>query len=308
MAKAPALGRGLSALIAPKKKSTAAKPIPKKQQEAPGESVRSVSIDLVTHSPQQPRTEFREEYLNELMESIREQGIIQPLIVRKVGQKFELIAGERRWRASQKLGLKEVPVIEREASDQDVLELALIENLQREDLNPIEEAKAYLRLGNEFSMTQEQISKKVGKSRAAVANALRLLDLDSEVQAYLRKEQISVGHAKVLLGVKVHAEQRYLAEQIIRQAASVRTAEKMVSTHLARGNSSGEKSKNRSGETGSSGSRQSPAIQRIENKLQQKLSTRVSIKHGEKTGSIAIEYYGSDDLDRLLKELGVDPD
>ncbi|MFV0337781.1 MAG: ParB/RepB/Spo0J family partition protein [Chthoniobacterales bacterium] len=310
MAKAPALGRGLGALITPKQKSTATNPIPKTKIETTepgGEHVRSVSVGLITSSPQQPRTEFREEHLAELVASIQEQGIIQPLIVRKVGEKYELIAGERRWRASQKAGLKEVPIIERKASDQEVLELALIENLQREDLNPIEEAKAYLRLGEEFSMTQEQISKKVGKSRAAVANALRLLDLDSEVQTWLRKGQISVGHAKVLLGVKVPAEQRYLAEQIIRQAASVRATEKLVNAHLAKANSSQEKSVNHSG-GGNTKARLTPALQRIENKLQQKFSTRVSIKHGQKTGSIAIEYYGSDDLDRLLKEFGVEID
>ena len=177
-------------------------------------------------SPLQPRKAFQSEQLQELVESIREHGIIQPLIVRKVEGKCELIAGERRWRAASQLGLKEAPVIVRQASDRDVLELALIENLQREDLNPIEEAHAYRRLAEEFSLRQEDIAQRVGKSRSVVANSLRLLDLHSQVQAYLAQGRLSVGHAKVLLALQNQDEQLVAAELTIRQAATVRMTER----------------------------------------------------------------------------------
>ncbi len=170
---------------------------------APGETVRKLPLDEIRSSPYQPRKDFKPESLKELVDSIKEQGIIQPLIVRKVGDTYELIAGERRWRAAKALELTEAPAIVREASDQEVLELALIENIQRADLNVIEEAHAYNRLASEFNLRQEDIARKVGKSRAAVANAMRLLDLDGQVQRWLTEERLSVGHAKVLLGIKV---------------------------------------------------------------------------------------------------------
>src|SRR6476661_9038346 len=212
-----ALGKGLSALIA-------AQPVP-----APGvvavddaEKIQRVSLDSISPSPLQPRKDFGADALSELVESIRQHGIIQPLIVRAVDGRHELIAGERRWRAAQEAGLGEVPVIMRSASDRDVLELSLIENLQRADLNPIEEAQGYARLAGEFEMRQEEIAQKVGRSRAAVANAMRLLDLDPQVQTWVVQDLLSVGHAKVLLGLKVHEEQRLLAEKILRQSATVR--------------------------------------------------------------------------------------
>ncbi|MBE2203008.1 MAG: ParB/RepB/Spo0J family partition protein, partial [Chthoniobacterales bacterium] len=222
-----ALGKGLKALI----KTHVANPVP---SEELGERIQKLRLDLIISSPLQPRVEFPAEHLQELVESIRERGIIQPLIVRKVDGKYELIAGERRWRAAQTLGLSEAPAIVREASDREVLELALIENLQREGLNPIEEAAAYQRLSRDFELTQEEISKRVGKSRAAIANAMRLLDLHPDVQSLLKHGQISVGHAKVLLSLKAQDEQKWLAEQIIRQGASVRVAEKMATDHLTK--------------------------------------------------------------------------
>jgi len=302
MAKAPALGRGLGALIAPKAK-VAKEATPVAAVDEGGERVRVLPIGKVIPSPLQPRTEFREEHLTELIESIRERGILQPLIVRKVGETYELIAGERRWRAARQVGLTEVPTLIREASDREVLELALIENLQREDLNPMEEAAAYARLSKEFSMTQEEIARRVGKSRAAVANAVRLLDLDGELQGYLRTGRISVGHAKVLLSLKTPEEQRLLAEQILRQGASVRAAEQLVSKHLAK--TGRPVSESRNGKSGVGRGQTSAAVKRVENLLQHRLATRVVINHGEKTGSISIEYYGSDDLNRILGELGV---
>lgn len=295
----PALGKGLGALI----NTRVAAPAP---VEADGERVQSIPLADIIPSPLQPRQEFRPDQLNELVESIRERGVIQPLIVRKVDGKYELIAGERRWRASQVVGLTEAPAIVRKASDQEVLELALIENLQREDLNPIEEASAYARLSREFGLTQEEISRRVGKSRASVANSMRLLDLDPDVQAMVRQTLISVGHAKVLLSLKSHEEQKLLADVIIRQSASVRTSEKLAAEHLSKlsGGSSPASGKRRSKEPAGL----APAILHVQNKLQQKLATRVVIQHAEKQGTISIEYYGSDDLQRLLQELGVSAD
>jgi ParB family chromosome partitioning protein len=218
-----ALGKGLGALIG-------TRPAPaldvQMVQSDPGEKVHQVSLNDIVASPLQPRSEFAAEALQELVESIRQHGIIQPLIVRMVNGKHELIAGERRWRAAREVGLTEVPVIVREATDLDVLELSLIENLQRADLNPIEEALAYARLAGEFGMRQEDIALKVGRSRAAVANSMRLLDLHQQVQSWVTQGLLSVGHAKVLLGLKAHDEQLAVAETILRRSATVRDAER----------------------------------------------------------------------------------
>jgi len=289
-----ALGKGLSALI----NSRVVNPAP---SEELGERIQKLGLDLIVASPLQPRIEFPTEHLHELVESIRERGIIQPLIVRKVDGKYELIAGERRWRAARELGLPEVPAIVREASDREVLELALIENLQREGLNPIEEASAYQRLSRDFGLTQEDISKRVGKSRASIANAMRLLDLDPDVQSLLKHDRISVGHAKVLLSLKAHDEQKWLAEQIIRRGASVRVAEKLAAEHLAKtGRTTGRRKA-----TPSSEQELAPALKRVENLLTHRLGTRVVIQHGDKKGSIHIEYYGDTDLNRILSTLGM---
>ena len=291
----PALGKGLGALI----NTRVAAPAP---VEELGERIQSLPLSRIIPSPLQPRTEFRSEHLAELVESIRERGIIQPLIVRQVGDKYELIAGERRWRAATELKLPEAPVIVREATDREVLELALIENLQREDLNPIEEAVAYARLHRDFNLTQDDISKRVGKSRASVANAMRLLDLHPDIQVLLKQGTISVGHAKVLLSIKSHEEQKLLADMIIRQGASVRVAEKLAAQHQAR---SGQTTSRRSG---SSEPELAPAVLRVQNLLTHRLATRVVVHHGEKRGTITIEYYGNDDLNRILGELGVKGD
>ncbi|MET0223101.1 MAG: ParB/RepB/Spo0J family partition protein [Terrimicrobium sp.] len=291
----PALGKGLGALI----NARVVAPAPREEL---GERIESLPLDLITPSPLQPRQEFRNEHLQELVESIRERGIIQPLIVRKVDDKYELIAGERRWRAARELQLAEAPAIVRTASDREVLELALIENLQREDLNPIEEAGAYERLHRDFGLTQEEISKRVGKSRASVANAMRLLDLDSGAQALLKQGRLSVGHAKVLLSLKSHEEQRLLMDVIVRQGASVRVAEKLAAQQLVR------LGKPFSKRTSADEPTLSPAIQNLQNLLTRRLATRVVIHHAEKRGSISIEYYGTDDLHRIISELGVDPE
>jgi len=290
-----ALGKGLSALI----NTRVASPTPAVES---GERVQLVDVQRIVASPLQPRTVFREENLDELVNSIKEHGIIQPLIVRIRGDVFELIAGERRWRAAQRVGLTEAPIIVREASDQDVLELALIENLQREDLNPIEEARAFARLAREFHLRQEDIAQKVGKSRAAVANSMRLLDLDEQVQSFLTQDRISVGHAKVLLSLKSHEEQRLLADEIIRRGLTVRAAEKLIAAHFEK---IGGGKPTRSGASNGA-TALAPAVQHLQNRLQQRLATHVAVHHGEKRGQIEIEYYGNDDLQRILGLLGLE--
>lgn len=290
-----ALGKGLGALIQPRIAT------PQPIVEA-GERVQSVPLRDLVPSPLQPRSEFRAEHLQELVDSIKEHGIIQPLIVRKRGEKFELIAGERRWRAAQLVGLKEAPVILREASDQEVLELALIENIQREDLNPIEEAMAFQRLAKEFGLRQEDIAQKVGKSRTAIANTMRLTELAPDVQSWLTQGRISVGHAKVLLGAKTHEEQSLLADSILRQNLTVRATEKLLATHLAQLGTP-RASAREGAEQPKPGL--SPALTNLQNRLQQHLATHVVLQHSEKRGKIEIEYYGADDLQRLLTLLGV---
>jgi ParB family chromosome partitioning protein len=294
-----ALGKGLGALISARPASPIVSPTPVVEQ---GERVQMVPIAQVSSSPFQPRTAFHDEQLQELVDSITQHGIIQPLIVRRRHERYELIAGERRWRAAQRVGLAEVPVILREASDQDVLELALIENLQREDLNPIEEANAFARLAREFNLRQEDIAQKVGKSRAAVANSMRLLDLHAEVQSWLTQDRISVGHAKVLLAIKSGEEQRLLAEQIIRHALTVRAAEKLVAQHFTQ---NGAVKPTRSQPAAAA---LAPAVQHLQNRLQSHLATRVVLHHGEKRGTIEIEYFGNDDLQRVLGLLGLHPE
>jgi ParB family transcriptional regulator, chromosome partitioning protein len=290
------LGKGLGALISTNKPASPA--------AEPWERVERVPLSEIVPSPLQPRRAFHSEQLQELVESIREHGIIQPLIVRKVEGKCELIAGERRWRAAGQLGLKEAPVIVRQASDRDVLELALIENLQREDLNPIEEANAYQRLARDFSLRQEDIAQRVGKSRSVVANSLRLLDLHTQVQTYLAQGRLSVGHAKVLLALQNHDEQLVAAELTIRQAATVRMTERLVAAQLAR---QGLGKNGRLGARGGEGNSSiiHNAVSDIEGRLRDRLATHVTVHHGEKKGRIEIQYYGNDDLDRLLSLLGV---
>jgi|SRR5437867_425825 len=288
------LGKGLGALI-----GTSA-PAPRAEVAETGEKVHRINLASITPSPLQPRKDFAREALQELIDSIRQHGIIQPLIVRQVGTRFELIAGERRWRAAQEIGLTEAPVIIRSASDLEVLELSLIENLQRADLNPIEEAQGYARLANEFAMRQEDIALKVGRSRAAVANAMRLLDLHPQVQVWLAQNLITVGHAKVLLALKTPEEQLLAAETVLRRNATVRSTERLIARLLGIGRS---RRKQRVSEQAST----SAAIQDLQNRLQEHLATHVAIHHGEKRGRIEIEYYGNDDLQRIVTALGLTP-
>lgn len=294
-----ALGKGLGALIsksagAPAAGNAVPAPIPLE----PGEMVKKVPLGEVVPSPLQPRKEFAPEQLSELMDSIREHGIIQPLIVRMVAGKYELIAGERRWRASRELGLKEVPVIARVASDKHVLEMALIENLQREGLNPIEEAQAYARLSKEFNLRQEDIAQRVGKNRATVANAIRLLDLPASLQKHLSEGRLSTGHAKVLLGLKKVEDMEAAAEVVLAKSLTVRATEKLVESIL---NPPALKPP-----PTDQTSEMKIALKAIEHKLTRHFATAVSVHHGEKKGRLEIEYYGVDDLNRLLSSMGID--
>ena len=264
----------------------------------PRENIHQVSLASIVPSGLQPRKDFAPDALQELVDSIRQHGIIQPLIARQVGDRCELIAGERRWRAAQEVGLTEVPVIIRRANDLEVLEISLIENLQRADLNPIEEAQGYARLAGEFGMRQEDIALKVGRSRTAVANSMRLLDLHPQIQVWIGQSLLSVGHAKVLLALKSPEEQLLAAETVLRRNATVRATERVVARQLGIGRL---RRKPRTVELTVT----SAAIEDLQNRLQQHLGAHVTLHHGEKRGRIEIEYYGSDDLQRIVLVLGL---
>jgi ParB family chromosome partitioning protein len=300
----PALGRGLGALLGgnPPLTPPAAAPVASAAAPDDRERVQRVPLNRVRPSALQPRKEFAPEALRELADSIREQGIVQPLIVRERDGFFELIAGERRWRAAQLLNLPEVPVITREADDRTVLELALIENLQRENLNPLEEAVGFTQLAEQFQLTQEEIAVKVGKSRAAVANATRLLKLPVSVQALLRDNRLSVGHAKVILGLADGVHQTLAAERIVKEGLNVRQTEGLVAKLQARGQKTADPAK-------------PPAIvpvdaniARLEENLRDKFGTRVHLKYAHGKGTVEITFFSDDELQRVLEILNVTSD
>ncbi|MBI2948278.1 MAG: ParB/RepB/Spo0J family partition protein [Verrucomicrobia bacterium] len=305
----PALGRGLGALLggvplAPKtppppvESTPAAAPEPANDTQ---ERIQRIALPRIRPCPLQPRKDFPADALRELADSIREQGIVQPLIVRPRGDGFELIAGERRWRAAQMLGLNEVPVIVREADDRAVLELALIENLQRENLNPLEEALGYAQLVDQFQLTQEIVAAKVGKSRAVVANAMRLLKLPPEMQNYVRDGRLSVGHAKVVLGLNRAEEQLLAADRIIRQGLNVRQTEDLVARLQNRGAvSPGGKT---SGKTAAP--LQDAHVMDLETRLQQRFGTKVVLRYRQGKGAVEIRFFTDDDLERVLEIVGV---
>ena len=266
------------------------------------ERVERVALSRVHPCAFQPRKDFAEAAIRELADSIREQGIVQPLIVRPSAQGFELIAGERRWRAAQLLGLKEIPVLVRQADDRTVLELALIENLQRENLNAIEEALGYAQLSQEFKLTQEEVATKVGRSRTVVANALRLLKLPAEVQAHVRDGSLSVGHAKVILGLASPEDQRHLAAKVLKDALNVRQTEvlvalKQVAKTPAAGQPAGPAPKSRDAH-----------VLDLENKLRQRLGTKVSLRYEKGRGALEIKFFNDDDFERVLGVIGVQVD
>lgn len=304
------LGRGLGGLIAnatPAAKvaaseaKTAAAPQAAAAAPAPAApGFQEVPVLAVEPSPYQARREISPEQLSELAESIRSEGLLQPIVVRKTGDKFQLIAGERRWRAFQLLKIKTIPARVVEASNASSAAIGLIENLQREGLNPIEEAYGYASLIRDFDLTQEQASERVGKGRASVANSLRLLSLDGELQGYLGKNMLSVGHAKVLLGVEDAAQRAVLARRVIEEGLSVRATERLVQAKKASVTT-----------PASTKGRVIPAaeiaaLNSIQQRLTSHLGARVALKHNPKRGKIVIEYAGNEDLQRILEKLGVD--
>lgn len=258
-------------------------------------------MHLVEPSPYQARREVPAEQLSELAESIRSEGLLQPIVVRKAGEKFQLIAGERRWRAFQQLKIKTIPARIVEASNASSAALGLIENLQREGLNPIEEAHGYASLIRDFDLTQESAADRVGKGRASVANSLRLLSLEGETQGYLAKGLLTVGHAKVLLGVADLAQRAVLARRVIEEGLSVRATEKLVQA----GKSSGGSAPRLKPARGLS-PKDTSTVAGIEKKLTSHLGARVAVLHTPKKGRIVIEYRGNEDLQRLLEKLGVE--
>lgn len=255
------------------------------------EEVLEVQLDLIRPNRQQPRTHFDEAKLQELAQSIRTSGIIQPLLVRRMGGLFELIAGERRWRAAQLAGLSMVPAIVRDIPDDKILELALIENIQRQELNPVEEANAYKKLIESLHLTQEEIAERVGRDRTFITNYLRILKLPSEIQNLLEREKLSFGHARALLGVEDPQLQRRFAQKIIKHSWSVRDTERRV-RQLAQGKPSGMKK---------ALTAQDPNIRAAEAKLRRHLQTQVRIIQSKPgaPGKIEIEYYDLNDLNRL---------
>jgi ParB family chromosome partitioning protein len=287
MSKKMALGRGLSALVPEDERGT-------------NEDLREIDIDLIEPNKEQPRTRFDEEKLEELTQSIKENGIIQPIILRRNSHhKFEIVAGERRWRAAQKAGLKKIPAVIKDVSDEKLLELALIENIQRHELNSMEEARAYQKLIKTLGLTQEMVAARVGKDRVFIANYLRMLRLPEDIQKLVEEETITVGHARALLGIDNNAAQRRIARNIIEMSLSVRETERTVK-RIAAGESV-EKTilKERKSKSNDAN------IRAAEEKLRRRFGTKVKITpDGRGTGGkIEMEYYGEADLDRIYQLL-----
>lgn len=275
-----ALGKGLSALI----------PTMEEGREN-RESVLNIPISKIKTNKYQPRIEFNKEKLADLISSIKEKGVVQPVLVRKAGDGYELIAGERRLRAVSSLGVDTIPAIVKNVADIDMLELSLIENIQREELNPMEEASAFQKFIDDFNFTQEKIAKAIGKDRSTVANTLRLLALPKKIQEYVSKGDVSAGHAKAMLSLDAETDQLRVCNLVVKKGLSVRETESLVKRRAA-----GEK-------------REAPkkdhGLNDIEGQLQHVLGTRVRIFHGKKRGRIMIEYYSNEDLNRILDILSV---
>lgn len=271
------LGRGLGALLGP-----AASPTP----EAPA-GTQDLAMDSIIANANQPRKSFDNAALHELAESLKRTGVLQPIVVRRYGQQFQIVVGERRWRAAQMAGLTRIPAVVREASDAETLELALVENLLREDLNPMEEAEAYQRLLTEFAWTQEELGQRVGKDRSSVANCLRLLKLPELIQADLRAGRLTMGHARALLSLPSPADQLKLREEILAHSWSVRTTEEGVQ----------RKQRLAPRRVG----RRSADLAALEDSLRQALATRVRLVGNERVGRIEIVYTSAEDLERLTE-------
>lgn len=276
MAKKSALGKGLGALIPDAEKDS---------------NVFEVEVSKLFPNEDQPRKKFDEEKINALAESIKVHGVIQPIIVKREGDFYKIIAGERRWRAAKIAGLKKVPIVEKELSDREVMEISLIENIQREDLNPIEEALAYKRLMEEFQLTQEEIAERVGKSRSAIANTLRLLNLDDRVVEFINDGKLSEGHGKVIVSIEDKEKQFLIAKKVIEEDLNVRQTEKLIKEI---NNKKVKKEK-----------KIVAHYKDVEEKLQMFFGTKVKINNNKNKGKIEIEYYSEDDLQRILELLNI---
>lgn len=274
------LGKGISALI------------PDKEEVEKGERIMYVAVDQVKPNPFQPREDFDIQSMEDLIQSIKEKGVIQPILVRRKDDYYELIAGERRLRAANTLNLKEIPVIVKDVDDRDSLELALIENIQRQDLNAIEEAHAYQYLIDKFQLTQERISEVLGKARVSITNTLRLLRLPYEIQEEMKKGRISFAHGRALLEIEDENQQRRLAQEIISNSLSVRELENLIRMRRPKG------FKRKIGQL-----IREPLVMVFEEEMQQALATKVRISKRKKRGHILIEFYSDEDLTRIVNKL-----
>lgn len=279
------LGRGLGALLS--------SPGPASSAEAPGAATIELPIDAIAPNPQQPRKDFDDKALQDLAASLRQSGVLQPVVVRRLGDGYQLIVGERRWRAAKLAGITRIPAVIREVSDAQSLELALVENLLREDLNPMEEAEAYQRLLAEFGWTQEELAQRVARDRSSVANCLRLLKLPELIQADLRAGRLTMGHARALLSLDSPAQQLRLREEILAHSWSVRTTEEGVQARRAR--------------PVRRQLRRSPELAAVEDALRVALATRVRLVGSERTGRIEIAYSSREELDRLAELITASP-
>lgn len=285
----PALGRGMAALL-PNAPPPHAAPV---VSIVPGRTLLVLPVEAIERNPKQPRKRFEDAKLEELAASIREHGIVEPILVRKDGGRYRILAGERRWRAAQRAGLKEVPAVLREASDRQAFELALVENLQRTDLNAIEEAEAYEVLVAEHGLTQEKVAERVGKERSTVANALRLLKLPTDVRDLVRDGRLDMGHARALLGLAGVEEMRKVAQRAVREGLSVRATEALVRLLSLKGKKKSLPQK------------ETPAIRALAQRLQRRLGARVRVvPKSDIAGRLEVDYTSLDELDGILAKIG----
>lgn len=297
----PALGRGLQAFF------------PAELERKPGEEIRRLPLDAIRPNPMQPRRRLDDGRLQELVASIREHGVLEPVIVRAAGDGYELVAGERRWRAAGEAGLKEIPAILREVEDRQLLELALIENIQREELSPLDEARAYATLIQELGLTQEEVARRVGKSRSTIANSLRLLQLPPTVAGWVESGALSEGHARALLSVGDEAAREELARQAVEQGWSVREIERRARQRSGRpaarrAEAARAGGAERPGPAPAPGAERAGAgwaaeLSRMEERLQDALGSPVHIRPGRNGGTLEIRFFGSEDLERLVETL-----
>lgn len=292
-AKMSGLGKGIDSMIPKSVNKTPTTTVKKEKEEVVDKSEFMVRITYVEPNKEQPRKQFDEDALIELSESIKQFGILQPILTHKKGDYYEIIAGERRWRAAKLAGLKEVPVIVREFTDKEIVEIALIENIQRENLNAIEEAIGFKRLMEEFNMKQDEIAERVSKSRTAVTNSMRLLKLCDKVQQMIIDEMISSGHARTLLAIDDTEQQIYLATRIFDEKLSVREVEKIIKDSKKEKNSTGSISQ----------IEHRFVYENFERNLNQILGTKVNIKHKNNKGKIEIEYYSPEELEHIYELL-----